>query len=153
MIDLYGPRLAFDAALNVAVSNDMPGTSGGLIDTRPHLRKLIDTLYDAHTVLAIISNGAHASRILFAIANGNTARTRQIDFLEPKAAYSLVMDAARINEMPGIDGGLIDAKPHIRKLIDSMYARGFILARLADEAFATKVFEQLQTNETVNIES
>lgn len=62
----------------------------------------------------------------------------------------IVIESAQKAGLP-VNGVLFDARPHMVKLVEVLYANGYVLARLEDGPTTRKIAQKLNSNEVAKL--
>ncbi len=74
-----------------------------------------------------------------------------IEIMPPEKAKETVLSVAVDLKLPGSGGGLIDARPSMRQLLDELYRRGYAVALMTDSPVVQKVYEKLNAGQSANL--
>lgn len=70
-----------------------------------------------------------------------------ITFLSEEHAYNLIIERAQAKKMPGMGGGLFDARGHIRKLTQALYSNRYLFAEMLSGPVVNEVLAQISKGE------
>lgn len=131
----------------------MPGMGGGFIDARPHIRKLVSSLYDSSYVFAQLYQGPVVDRIFSQLQHGETANVGNMAIFEPdQASKQVIIAIGNQAGIPGMSGGLFDSRKYVEDAVDRLAAEGVRLVFLAKSQATAQIWDRLnqQTTATIN---
>jgi len=144
---------ARDDIIALARALNIPGTApGAVVDATPHIRRLAEGLYGQRYVIANLIDSPGIRAVANALGSGQSTGIGGIMLFPPASAEQMIINLARMLKMPGVDGGLIDAKPHMRNLVAELYRRGKVLAYVGQGQLAEQVLQRLATGNSASVD-
>ena len=74
-----------------------------------------------------------------------------IEFLPPDDMSKIVIDLGKELKVPGADGRLFDFRPHLNRLVNTLYERGYVLSVLHEGESSNKIAEILSTGKSAKV--
>jgi hypothetical protein len=152
VVTFYPEECITNFIIEAGQREKMPGMSGGLLDVRPYIKKMIIALYEVHHVFTQIPGNQLeapvADKILSQIGQGLEANVANLAFFYPPlSSKHVIADIGVALEIPGMKGGLFDTRKYVVFAVDKLTAMDYYLTRLSDEPATSALWQKLWANQ------